>query len=210
MYAQLGANYAGSVLAAVATLFCVCPLVFWKYGERLRAASPFAVWSAKVNEENKVDGKWPSDDDLETCSGRKDTKGVDDDFDDTPTTADWPDKIKLQMDEPAYLLSNQEKWSTYNAVNHPRGKSAGSHTKDGRRWMSCDATLRISGPRGVHRISRSTFDTGLWANLDVDLGRGGTYMSVHQQRNNSTCDSLTPSKTDDEIAMFKVGGGEWL
>lgn len=56
MYVDLGYNVASSVLAAVATLFCVAPVVFIKFGRRIRHASRFAGLSLSVYNENKVDG----------------------------------------------------------------------------------------------------------------------------------------------------------
>jgi hypothetical protein len=50
MFNGLGGNVAGSILAAVATLFCVTPFVFLKYGRVLRERSPFAQYSAGINE----------------------------------------------------------------------------------------------------------------------------------------------------------------
>jgi MFS family permease len=51
MFSGLGGNIAGSILAAVATLFCVTPFIFLKYGRFLRERSPFARYSAEVNEQ---------------------------------------------------------------------------------------------------------------------------------------------------------------
>jgi ABC-type multidrug transport system fused ATPase/permease subunit len=42
LYENLGNNTAGSVFAAIATVFCVVPFVFIKFGLRLRGASRFA------------------------------------------------------------------------------------------------------------------------------------------------------------------------
>ena len=42
MYTGLGGNIATSVFAAVATLFCVTPLLFLRYGRVLRRISRFA------------------------------------------------------------------------------------------------------------------------------------------------------------------------
>jgi MFS family permease len=50
MFDGLGGNVAGSILAAVATLFCATPFVFLKYGQTLRERSKFARYSAEVNE----------------------------------------------------------------------------------------------------------------------------------------------------------------
>ncbi|KAL9602405.1 MAG: hypothetical protein Q9219_001828 [cf. Caloplaca sp. 3 TL-2023] len=49
MFEGLGANIAGSVLAVSATLFCVTPFVFARYGEKLRLKSKFARYSAEVS-----------------------------------------------------------------------------------------------------------------------------------------------------------------
>jgi hypothetical protein len=51
MFHGLGGNVAGSILAAVATVFCVTPFIFLKYGRVLRERSPFAQYSAGVNEQ---------------------------------------------------------------------------------------------------------------------------------------------------------------
>ncbi|KAL5333296.1 major facilitator superfamily domain-containing protein [Aspergillus crustosus] len=55
MFKALGANVAASVLAAVATMFCVVPPVFSRFGPELRRHSQFARHSLKVYEENAVD-----------------------------------------------------------------------------------------------------------------------------------------------------------
>ena len=52
MYSGLGANVAGSILAALATIFCVTPYVFVSFGERIRQRSQFARYSAEVNEKH--------------------------------------------------------------------------------------------------------------------------------------------------------------
>lgn len=45
MYSALGANIAGSILAAVATLWLVSPVIFMKYGKVLREKGNFAKFS---------------------------------------------------------------------------------------------------------------------------------------------------------------------
>ncbi|RAL13301.1 synaptic vesicle transporter [Aspergillus homomorphus CBS 101889] len=50
MYAGLGSNIATSIIAAVATVFAVTPFLFLRFGKRLRLKSPFARYSAEVNE----------------------------------------------------------------------------------------------------------------------------------------------------------------
>ena len=51
MFNGLGNNIAMSVLAAVATAFCIVPPVFIFYGERIRQASKFARYSWEIQEE---------------------------------------------------------------------------------------------------------------------------------------------------------------
>ncbi|KAL8934262.1 MAG: hypothetical protein Q9216_005991 [Gyalolechia sp. 2 TL-2023] len=55
MYRNLGPNMASTILAVVATLFCVCPVLFVKYGKGIRAASPFARSSPVLYNENRAD-----------------------------------------------------------------------------------------------------------------------------------------------------------
>jgi len=50
MFTGLGSNVAGSVIAAVATLFCVMPFVFFRYGKSMREKSRFARQSVEMNE----------------------------------------------------------------------------------------------------------------------------------------------------------------
>ncbi|KAF2827267.1 putative polyamine transporter [Ophiobolus disseminans] len=52
MFSGLGGNVAGSILAAVATLFCLTPIVFLRYGQSLRERSQFAKYSAEVNQQH--------------------------------------------------------------------------------------------------------------------------------------------------------------
>lgn len=51
MYRSLGANWASVVLAGVATVFCVSPVLFLRFGKGIRRRSAFARFSLKVNEE---------------------------------------------------------------------------------------------------------------------------------------------------------------
>ncbi|KAJ5760912.1 hypothetical protein N7520_008068 [Penicillium odoratum] len=55
MFGGLGANVAASILAAVATVFCIVPPLFSRYGKKIRARSKFARYSLQVYEENGVD-----------------------------------------------------------------------------------------------------------------------------------------------------------
>jgi hypothetical protein len=48
MYTKLGANYATTILAVIATVACVCPVVLIKYGQRIRQASKFARYSLAI------------------------------------------------------------------------------------------------------------------------------------------------------------------
>jgi hypothetical protein len=59
MFAELGNNVAVSILAALATMYCVVAWAFWKYGKAIREASPWVKANAatlkgpeKVEEEN--------------------------------------------------------------------------------------------------------------------------------------------------------------
>ena len=56
MFTGLGANYAGSVLAAIATVACAIPLVLLRYGRPIRKASKFARYSVLVYNANSADG----------------------------------------------------------------------------------------------------------------------------------------------------------
>lgn len=60
MYVNLGYNVASSILAGVATLFCAAPVIFIKFGKRIRNASQFAKLSLSVYNDNKVDNDGPS------------------------------------------------------------------------------------------------------------------------------------------------------
>jgi hypothetical protein len=55
MYVNLGYNTATSVLAGVATAFCIAPVIFLGYGRRIREASKFAKLSLITYDENKVE-----------------------------------------------------------------------------------------------------------------------------------------------------------
>lgn len=55
MYSGLGSNIATSIIAALATLFCVTPYIFLKHGLRLREKSQFARFSAEMNERQNID-----------------------------------------------------------------------------------------------------------------------------------------------------------
>jgi hypothetical protein len=55
MYSGLGSNVATSIIAAVATAYCMTPFVFLRFGQRLREKSRFARFSEEVNEQHMVD-----------------------------------------------------------------------------------------------------------------------------------------------------------
>lgn len=54
MFEDLEFNIAGSVLAGMATIFCIVPPLFSKYGERIRERSKFATYSFEL-QENSTD-----------------------------------------------------------------------------------------------------------------------------------------------------------
>lgn len=58
MYHKLGANHATTALAGAATLFCAVPVLFLKYGERLRERSEFAKFSREA--ESKMGSTRPN------------------------------------------------------------------------------------------------------------------------------------------------------
>jgi len=55
MFDGLGANVASSILAAVATVFCIAPPILTRFGKNIRARSKFARYSLEVYQENAVD-----------------------------------------------------------------------------------------------------------------------------------------------------------
>ena len=55
LFSNLGANVGASILAAIATVFCIFPIMFVYRGERLRRASKFAKYSLKAYSQNRVD-----------------------------------------------------------------------------------------------------------------------------------------------------------
>ncbi|KAL2823882.1 major facilitator superfamily domain-containing protein [Aspergillus cavernicola] len=55
MFGQLGPNVAVSLLAAVATAFCLVPPLFSRFGETIRARSKFAKYSLDMYHEHSVD-----------------------------------------------------------------------------------------------------------------------------------------------------------
>ena len=54
LYTRLGPNYASSILAGIATIACVNPFIFLKYGKQIRQRSKFAEFSLKVYDENRL------------------------------------------------------------------------------------------------------------------------------------------------------------
>ncbi|KAF2767256.1 putative MFS multidrug transporter [Teratosphaeria nubilosa] len=55
LYNGLGYHWAGTLLAACATLFCIVPVVFVRYGARIRKRSKFAMWSADASKAESVE-----------------------------------------------------------------------------------------------------------------------------------------------------------
>ena len=55
MYEKVGANYASSILAGVATLACISPIILLRYGKRIRERSKFTRYSLQVYNANRVD-----------------------------------------------------------------------------------------------------------------------------------------------------------
>ena len=57
MVTYLGANDAVRILAAGATVVCIFPMVFLRYGKQIRQSSKFASYSLEVYNQNRVDGR---------------------------------------------------------------------------------------------------------------------------------------------------------
>lgn len=56
MFEGLGYNVAGSVVAALGTVFIAVPVLFIIYGERIRARSPFARYSLELEGDEEKEG----------------------------------------------------------------------------------------------------------------------------------------------------------
>lgn len=54
MFSNLGSNVAVSILAAIATVFCLSPVLLLGYGPQLRAKSPFARYSLDISQANTL------------------------------------------------------------------------------------------------------------------------------------------------------------
>ena len=55
IFTNLGANAASSILASVATVFYIAPIVLIRYGKRIRLASKFAKYSLSAYQDNQVE-----------------------------------------------------------------------------------------------------------------------------------------------------------
>ena len=55
MYTNITANDATSILAAVASVFCISPYIILKYGKSIRRASPFAHYSLETYTSNQIE-----------------------------------------------------------------------------------------------------------------------------------------------------------
>lgn len=55
MYTALGINWASVVLAGVATIFCVTPVLFARFGRGIRQRSEFAKYSLRINGETQIE-----------------------------------------------------------------------------------------------------------------------------------------------------------
>jgi hypothetical protein len=54
MYESLGSNWASVILAGVATIFCITPVLFRRYGMRIRKRSKFAKYSLSINRATQI------------------------------------------------------------------------------------------------------------------------------------------------------------
>ena len=55
MYASLGPNHATTILAGIATTFCVAPWLFFRYGKSIRERSTFAKYSLETYRQQQID-----------------------------------------------------------------------------------------------------------------------------------------------------------
>ena len=55
MFKALGVNWTGTLLGCVATVLVPIPAIFWYYGERIRARSPYAPTAAPILGEDSLD-----------------------------------------------------------------------------------------------------------------------------------------------------------
>jgi hypothetical protein len=54
MYTKVGSNWATVILACMATVFCATPVLFLKFGRRIRQRSKFAKYSLRANKETQI------------------------------------------------------------------------------------------------------------------------------------------------------------
>lgn len=54
MFSGLGSNVSGSILAAIATLFCFIAAWFWKYGAKARERSKYAISEVVMEKESSI------------------------------------------------------------------------------------------------------------------------------------------------------------
>lgn len=54
MYVTFGSNTATMIVASFATVFCVTPILFTRYGKSIRKRSKFAIYSLEVNNETQI------------------------------------------------------------------------------------------------------------------------------------------------------------
>ena len=55
MFAGLSPNHTTSILAAVATTFCIAPWLFLRYGKRIRERSVFAKYNLETYRQHQVE-----------------------------------------------------------------------------------------------------------------------------------------------------------
>lgn len=54
MYVSLGSNAATMILAGLATVFCVTPIMFLRYGRVIRRRSKFAIYSLEIHNQTQI------------------------------------------------------------------------------------------------------------------------------------------------------------
>jgi DHA1 family multidrug resistance protein-like MFS transporter len=74
MFDAMGVNWAGTMLALVATALVPIPAAFWYYGERIRARSPFAPTLGHMPGADSIAGE-PAPVVVEKTSSRRANEG---------------------------------------------------------------------------------------------------------------------------------------
>ena len=76
MFAGIGVNWSGTLLGCVAALLVPIPVVFYKYGHKIRQRSKFAPTFEKANEANDYEATSEDADEAVTTSVKREESAV--------------------------------------------------------------------------------------------------------------------------------------